>query len=329
MGFISKLFKKKEKLTQEQIDLIDVKVEETQKKYSKKEKSSANLPKKIEKKVEQGKIKPKHGEILKQREQVHEVIKKSEHLEKGHGHEFVKTGIDGFDQLLEKGIPKGAATLLCGGPGSGKTIMGLQILYNAALKGEKCIYMTFEENEDKLRQHMEDFGWDWRKLEKGGNFIIKRYDAFSITRSVEALLEKAKGELMIDVTPVLFPKGFTPDRVVIDSLTAIASAFYGREETYRIYIEQLFRLLENVGATSFLITESNQIPVKITTSGVEEFLADGVVILYNMKSGNVRESAIEVLKLRGASFQKKIVAMKIEGGKGIVVYPEQEVFGGT
>ena len=48
-----------------------------------------------------------------------------------------------------------------------------------------------------------------------------------------------------------------------------------------------------------------------------------------MKSGNVRESAIEVLKLRGASFQKKIVAMKIESDKGIVVYPEQEVFGGT
>ena len=48
-----------------------------------------------------------------------------------------------------------------------------------------------------------------------------------------------------------------------------------------------------------------------------------------MKSGNVRESAIEVLKLRGAKFQKKIVAMKIESEKGIVVYPEQEVFGGT
>jgi len=250
-------------------------------------------------------------------------------LKKDHVHEFVKTDISGFDQLLEKGIPKGSTTLLCGGPGSGKTIMGLQILNNAASKGEKCIYMTFEENEEKLRHHMEDFGWDWKKLEKEGNLVIKRFDAFSITRSVEALLEKVKGELMIDVVPILFPKGFIPDRVVIDSLTAIASAFYGREETYRIYIEQLFRLLESTGATSFLITESNQIPVKITESGVEEFLADGVIILYNMKSGNVRESAIEVLKLRGAAFQKKIVAMKVESGKGIVVYPEQEVFGGT
>ncbi|MEK6984253.1 MAG: ATPase domain-containing protein [Nanoarchaeota archaeon] len=330
MSIFSKLFKKEEKLTQEQVDEIEEKVQETMEKYSKEEKLSAELPKHIEKKVEQGKINPKQKEILKQREEVHETIKKSEHIVKDkHVHEFVKTGILGFDELLEHGIPKGAATLLCGGPGSGKTIFGLQILNNAASRGEKCIYMTFEENEEKLRQHMEDFGWDWRKLEKQGNFVIKRYDPFQITRSVEALLEKAKGELMIDVSPVLFPEGFKPEWVVIDSVTAIASAFYGREETYRIYIEQLFRLLETIGATSFLITESTQILVKLTESGVEEFLADGVIILYNIKSGNVRESAIEVLKLRGTSFQKKIVAMKVESNKGIVVYPEQEVFGGT
>ena len=248
---------------------------------------------------------------------------------KNSARQYIQTGIPGFDQLLEKGIPKGTSTLVCGGPGSGKTIMGLQMLNYAAQTGEKCVYMTFEENEERLRQHMEDFGWNPAKLEKEGKLVLKRYDPFQITRSVEALLEKAKGELMIDISPVLFPEGFKPDRVIVDSLTAIASVFYGREETYRIYIEQLFRLLDSIGATSFLITESNQIPLKITESGVEEFLADGVIILYNTKNGNVRESSIEILKMRGTNFQKKIVAMKIEGGKGIVVYPEQEVFGGA
>ena len=67
----------------------------------------------------------------------------------------------------------------------------------------------------------------------------------------------------------------------------------------------------------------------MTESGVEEFLADGVIILYNIKSGNARENAIEILKMRGAEFEKKIVAMKIENGKGIVIYPEQKVFGGS
>jgi KaiC/GvpD/RAD55 family RecA-like ATPase len=132
---------------------------------------------------------------------------------------------------------------------------------------------------------------------------------------------------MIDIEPVIFPEGFRPDRIAVDSLSAIAAAFVGKEETYRIYIEQLFRLLEKVHATSFLIAESADAPLKLTASGVEEFLADGVIVMYNIRKANVRESAVEILKVRGAKFRKRIVAMQIEGGKGIVVYPEQEVFG--
>jgi len=338
MGIFSKVFKKGERLDTDQLDIIEERLQKTKKeidkkeknkKYSKKEKTASKLPKHVENKIEEGNLEGKHKEILDQREDPHKKITKTEHVEKHTPKGFIETGIPGFDELFEKGVPKGTSTLLCGGPGSGKTIMGLQMLNYAAQKGKKCIYMTFEENENKLKQHMEDFGWDPDKLENSGNLVIKRYDPFDITRSVEALLEKAKGELMVDISPVLFPEGFKPEMVIIDSLTAIASVFYGREETYRIYIEQLFRLLESIGATSFLITESTQIPVKITESGVEEFLADGVIILYNTKAGNVRESAIEILKMRGTSFQKKIVAMKIESDQGIVVYPEQEVFGGT
>jgi KaiC/GvpD/RAD55 family RecA-like ATPase len=284
----------------------------------------------IEKKLQKGSIKPHEAQIMEQRSPVEHAVEESKHkTERAHDGEWSHIGVPGFDDLLEKGIPKGSSILLAGGPGSGKSIFGLQTLNFAASHGEKCLYMSFEESEDRLRHHMKDFGWDAKKLEKQGSLVIKRYSPYEITRSVEAMLEKAKGELMIDASPILFPEGFTPDRVVVDSLSAIASAFVGREETYRIYIEQLFRLLEQTGATSFLITESNEIPVKLTTSGVEEFLADGVIVVYNIKRGNVRESAIEVLKLRGAQHQKKIVAMQIVSGEGIVIYPDQEVFGST
>jgi KaiC/GvpD/RAD55 family RecA-like ATPase len=74
-----------------------------------------------------------------------------------------------------------------------------------------------------------------------------------------------------------------------------------------------------------LITETEQVPTIFSQTGVEEFLADGVVVLYSLKHGNIRENAIEILKLRGAAHQKKIVAMQITS-KGVIVYPEQEVF---
>lgn len=241
--------------------------------------------------------------------------------------EWVKVGIPGFDELFEKGIPKGISTLVAGGPGSGKTIFCLQTLNYAALNGEKCLYISFEESPERLKKHMHDFAWNPEELEEKGLLIIKRYDPLEVTRVVEALLEKAKGELLIEATPVLLPEGFKPDRIVVDSLSSIAASFVGREENYRIYAEQLFRYFEGLGATSFLITETEADPKRLTRSGVEEFLADGVIVIYNLRKGDRRESAIEILKMRGAKFQKKVVVMEIVEGNGIVVYPTQKVFG--
>lgn len=176
-------------------------------------------------------------QIKEQREPIKRIIERAKHPEKPKKDKWVNVGVPGFDKLLEKGIPKGTSTLVCGGPGSGKTIFGLQTLNYGATHNEKCLYITFEESEKRLRQHMHDFNWNPEELEKEGKLIIKRYDPFAITRQVEALLAKAKGELLIDVKPVLFPDNFKPDRIVLDSLSAIAAAFVGKEETYRIYIE--------------------------------------------------------------------------------------------
>jgi circadian clock protein KaiC len=276
-------------------------------------------------------LKPQHvkiisNEVKKQREPVKDVIDNVNHPRKQAPEKYVKTGIAGLDALLADGIPKGASVIVAGGAGSGKTLLCLQILVNAAKKGKKCLYMSFEESESKLKQHMEDFGWDYEALEKSGNLMIKRFNPFDITRNVDALLAKATGELLIDVNPVILPKGFNPDFIIVDSLTAIGSAFTGKEESYRIYIEQLFRFFETLKATSFMITETDQIPTRFSPTGVEEFLADGVIVLYSIRRGNIRENAIEVLKLRGVKHEKKIVAFQILSGVGVEVYPEQEVF---
>lgn len=242
------------------------------------------------------------------------------------GKDYVGTGIEGIDAMFAQGIPKGVSVLVAGGPGSGKTIFALQTLYEAAKAGEKCFYMTFEEDPERLRNHMKDFGWDPAPLEKSGHLMIKKVSSLDVTRQIDAMLEKEKGELLIDLKPLIIPKHFAPDRIAVDSLSAIASAFFGREETYRLYVEQLFKLFSELGATSFLISETPDPLTKLTTSGVEEFLADGVIVMYNVRHGNIRENALEILKMRGSGFRKKIVPMEIKSGIGIVVYPEEEVF---
>ncbi len=281
----------------------------------------------IKTKLAQKKYSAHKNQIISQRNKISKKINNTRHKKEVIPKHYVQTGIQGFDKLMDKGIPQGSSLIICGGPGSGKTIFCLQALQHAVSNGQKGLYMTFEESPARLKDHMHDFGWHPEDYEKKGKLIIKQFSPFEVTRQVEAMLEQAKGELMIDVKPLLFPKSFKPDWIFVDSLSAIASAFIGKEETYRIYIEQLFKLFEELGATSFLISESIDVATKLSTSGVEEFLADGVIALYSIKHGNVRENAVEIIKIRGAGFSKRIVAMKIKDGEGIIIYPEQEVFG--
>ena len=75
-----------------------------------------------------------------------------------------------------------------------------------------------------------------------------------------------------------------------------------------------------------MITEIEHSTTKYSKSGVEEFLADGVFVFYNLRQGNQRVNATEILKLRGSEHKKKIVPFKVISGQGVVVYPNEELF---
>jgi len=246
--------------------------------------------------------------------------------------EMLRTGIPGFDALFREkmgGILPGSSVLIEGGPGSGKTLFCLATVNNLCkLKNKKCLYMSFEEPEENLISHMENFNWPAKEMIKKGLLRIKRFDAIDISRSIEALLSAAKKELLIEVDPVFFPQDFQPDFIVIDSLTSIASAFSGEESRFRIYMEQLFRYLEKNNITNFLIREVSS-PSHVGTTFKEQgeavsFLSDGIIILYNViyDSGE-RTSAIEILKMRGMDFKRRIVELKIVDGKGIEINPNK------
>ncbi len=244
----------------------------------------------------------------------------------------MKTGIEGFDKFFEQGIPQGYAVLVEGGPGSGKTNFCLQILNNACKKGKRVLYMSFEEPEKRLISHMMNFGWNPEKYIEKGNLMIKRFNALDIARSVEALLSEAKKELLIDIQPVLIPKNFKPEIVLIDSLSSISSAFSGEEARFRIYMEQLFRYLESHDITSFLIRETSNpthVGHNVTERGeAVSFLSDGIITIYNVIYDNgTRKRAIEVLKMRGENIDRKIVEAEILNKKGFVVHNDKMLEG--
>jgi len=239
----------------------------------------------------------------------------------------LKTDIQGFDKLFsENGIPKGNSVLIAGGPGTGKSTLCRQICYNIVKKGKNCMYVSFEENKERVIKSMESFGWDVKKYIDEGKLIIQKINPLDILRMKFGSIggSGSATELSYKIKPIVIPKDFNPELIVVDSLTAIIAVSVTKDKNYRVYLQQLFGFFEETGATSFLITETDPIPNKFSNSGIEEFLADGIIVLYNVKKENIRQNAIEVLKMRYCKHQKKIVLMEITE-KGVNVNPDKNI----
>ncbi|MFQ6059917.1 MAG: RAD55 family ATPase [Thermoplasmata archaeon] len=82
--------------------------------------------------------------------------------------DFVKTGVEGLDELLGGGIPSGHVVAVLGGFGTGKTTLALQYIKRGLENGERCIFITLEESDDSIRENAKSFGWD-----------LKEYESFS------------------------------------------------------------------------------------------------------------------------------------------------------
>ena len=239
----------------------------------------------------------------------------------------LETDIRGFDLLFaEGGIPRGNSVLVAGGTGTGKSTFCRQVCYNLVSKGKNCMYVSFEESINRIERSMNVFGWDARKYIEDGHLLIQKINPLDILRMKFGSISGSGSatELSYKIKPLIIPKEFHPEVIVVDSLTAIISASITKEKNYRVYLQQLFNFFEDSGATSFLVTETEPMPTRFSDTGIEEFLADGIVVLYNIQRGDRRENAIEVLKMRYSNHQKKVFSMEI-GSDGINVYPDRQV----
>lgn len=234
-----------------------------------------------------------------------------------------------FDELVDEGgIELGNNIMVSGGTGVGKSTFCLQALYNNALKGKKGLYISFEEDVANLKRHMKkNYSWDFEKLEAKGLIKFVQIDPFSISRRVESELAKERGELLIQIKGVLdiIPAGFNPHIVVVDSLSALGAAFLDNVESYRLYLSSFLKRLASQRSINIVLSETEQNPDKYSRSGIEEFLVDGVIVLYNIRSQQVRQKAIEILKLRCSNHVKKLVPYVISS-KGLEIFPEGKIF---
>jgi len=223
----------------------------------------------------------------------------------------IKTGIEGFDALIEGGLLQGRQYLVSGSPGSGKTTFGVQFLVTGALDGESGAYVAMSESVGTIIEDMSRYNLFIQELMKkkklffldiGPTMNYGEYDEISTlitpnyeTQSVEPVENSSPTPYSVFKNVETLVKRYGIKRLVIDSLSVIrfTSQHPALEERS---ISRFIRNLKNLGCTTLLLSEL----IKPDSYSIEQFASHGVIFLHNFmdKQGNMVRS-LQIIKMRG------------------------------
>ncbi len=210
--------------------------------------------------------------------------------------ERVKTGIFGLDKLTQGGFVKGSSVLVSGETGTGKTIFCLQYLWEGLKNDESGVYITLEESAEEIKKDALVFGWDFEKYEKEGKFRIIEKNVFEDTNLEFFEIDELKAK-----------------RVVIDSVSLL-SLFIEDKSSMRNKMRELIKSLKERGVTVLLTSEI--VGEGFSRLGVEEFLADGIIVLKFTPIGTEAGRSLFIRKMRRTNHFEDMHPIQI-GKKGL------------
>lgn len=226
----------------------------------------------------------------------------------------VPTQIAGLDEVLEGGLPRGRTTLASGGPGSGKTVLGLEFLCSGAMDGEPGVFVTLEERASAVRENALSMGWDLAALEKAGKVALVEARLFgeeviSGDFDIQGLLAIVGGHI----------KRIRAKRVVMDALDVLLRVFSDpRRERNELY--RLHEWLIDRGLTNILTAKAPRDGDAGSQFEFLDYMADCVLRLDHRVIGQVATRRLRVIKYRGSGFGTNEYPYVI-GDHGIVLFP--------
>ena len=205
------------------------------------------------------------------------------------------TGIRGLDEITGGGLPKGRPTLVCGGAGSGKTLLAMEFLVRGVMRyDEPGVFMAFEETAEELTQNVRSLGFDLDDLADRKKILV---DYVRLERSE---IEET-GEY--DLEGLFVRLGYAIDslgakRVVLDTIETL---FGGLSQTaiLRAELRRLFRWLKDKGVTAVITGERGE--GTLTRQGLEEYVSDCVIVLDHRATEQVSTRRLRIVKYRGSA----------------------------
>jgi KaiC domain protein len=229
--------------------------------------------------------------------------------------ERVKVGILGLDDMLGGGLIPGSICAIIGTYGTGKTTFSLQFIWDGLTRGERVIYISLEEREERIFTYMKQKGWDITPFLNKALYVIKLDPTdFNVANN------RIKNEL-----PKLIEE-VKASRVVIDPISLFEDLFdtdsERRQEMYR-FIEGL----RDRNCTIMMTSETHRDNVFSSRHGLIEYLADTVILLRYVRPSDLTDVhlALEVVKMRMSAHSREIKPYEIEQEQ-VMVYSEANVF---
>ena len=224
------------------------------------------------------------------------------------------TGISGLDEITEGGLPEGRPTLVCGAAGCGKTMLAAEFIVRGALDhGEPGVIMTFEESTQELIDNMRSLGFDLDKLQRQRKVVL---DYVRVERSEI----QETGEY--DLEGLFIRLGYAIDsigakRVVLDTIEALFAGL-PNQAILRAELRRLFHWLKEKGVTAVITGERGD--GTLTRYGLEEYVADCVILLDHRIVDQVSTRRLRIVKYRGSSHGTNEYPFLI-GSHGVSVLP--------
>ena len=240
--------------------------------------------------------------------------------------ERIKTGILGLDGMLYGGIPKGNQVLIAGGPGSGKTLLAFQILYNNAKAGIPGTFIALEEEPEDVVKNAKNAFTDFTdidellqkhtlqvdgedpaaRIQHGGGEGAEEYSFGNVVSEIEALISNNSSKI-----------------VVIDSVSLLRLMLGADTFTYRRSLLALVANLKRLGVTAILTVEMESLERREARFAGEFFMFDGVITMYQNGEAEKRSLNIEIVKMRSTNHSWALAPYEI-GAAGFKVFTIEE-----
>jgi len=230
--------------------------------------------------------------------------------------ETVQTGVDGLDRLLGGGIHEGAAVLVSGSPGTGKSILGMQYLYNGIERyDEPGIYLSFEERYADIEGAANSVGLqNWEEHVEAEDILV--YDKRQLLSDDE--FSESLDRLLEDLSVA----GYS--RLVMDSFSMFEMFFDTNRETRR-YLLEFVDILKEYEVTSLLLSEQGGLFPEVDVK-LESFLTDGNIYLIQTPTRSGVNRYLWVAKMRRQNVDTDIFPMEISSEKGISIHDDAAGF---